>query len=176
MLGGIAIAQIQRRGEKGRRAAILGIAFGVGWAIVAIVVAVVAFVAVVTNYAERDASGRIVEAGYVDVTDLRPGDCIDGLKEGEVLLDGVRCDEPHDVEVVGRFDLHGVAFPGAGSVRRRASAGCRRRLEAYAPREYDAVIDDATFVAPDRTQWEAGDHEIVCFANLDPKRTTSLRR
>ena len=31
-----------------------------------------------------------------------------------------------------------------------------------------------TYFSPDRIDWAIGDHDVICFANFDPKRSASL--
>jgi hypothetical protein len=172
VLGIVALVQIKRRGDRGRGLAIGGLAAAGAW----VLVAVVAITFVATNLVGRDALGRIDEAGYVNEIDLYPGDCLEDATptEDAVVLSAVPCDEQHRSEVVGRFTLKGGGHPGAGSVRRRARAGCRHRLEDYAPRAPGALVAGMTYFSPDRVDWAIGDHDVTCFANFDGKRRGSL--
>lgn len=176
VLGIIALVQIKRRGDRGRGLAIAGMAIAGAW----VVVAIVAVTLIVTNLVGRDADGRIDEAGLISEIDLQIGDCLkDGTPtEDALLLDAAPCDEPHRAEVFARFTLKPVdgddGYPGAASVRRRATAGCRNRLRTYVPREYDTQLGDMTYFSPDRVDWAIGDHDVICFANFDAQRREPL--
>ncbi len=170
VLGIVALVQISRRGDNGKGLAIAGITISCAW----IVVAAVAIVVLVGNIVGRDAEGRIDEAGLIDELSLAPGDCLNDPQEDALLLHAVPCDEPHDAEVFARFTLDGDGWPGRGNIRRRASAGCRNRLERFHPRAYEALVDDVTYFSPDRVDWAIDDHDVICFARYPSRRRGAL--
>ncbi|MFN2484418.1 MAG: DUF4190 domain-containing protein [Candidatus Limnocylindria bacterium] len=170
VLGIVALVQIGRRGDDGRGLAIAGIAISCAW----VVIAVVAIVVLVDNIVGRDADGRINEAGLIDELSLVPGDCLNDPEEDAILLSALPCEQPHDAEVFARFRLAGDGWPGRGNIRRRATAGCRNRLEQLHPREYGALIDDVTYFSPDRFDWAIDDHDVICFANYASRRSGAL--
>ncbi len=159
VLGIVALVQIKRRGDRGRGLAIAGICIACGW-VVAVVVAIALLAA---NEVERDVFGRVTEAGYLNEIELLPGDCLNDPKEDAILLRVVPCDEPHNTEVFARFKLKGDGYPGGGSVRRRATAGCRHRLEDLLPKGYGPPVSKPTYFSPDRLDWAIGDHDVTCF-------------
>ena len=172
VLGIIALVQIKRRGDRGRGLAIAGLAISGLWVVVATVVVTL----IASNVVGRDAGGRIDEAGLITEIGLEVGDCLenDTPTEDALGLWAVPCDEWHLAEVLARFTLKPVdgddGYPGAGSVRRRAAAGCRNRLRTYVPHEHDALLARMTYFSPDRIDWAAGDHDVTCFANFDEPR------
>ena len=74
------------------------VALGVGFA---------AGVALTAEDKERDARGRVLEAGPVDVLDLRVGDCVNGLEAGgeSVAVQAVPCRSRHQGQVQARVLL-----------------------------------------------------------------------
>jgi hypothetical protein len=169
VLGIIALVQIPRRGDKGKGLAIAGIAISCAW----VVILVVGILVFVNNIAERDAAGNITDAGLIDELDLRPGDCLNGADEDDLLFKAVPCDEPHEDEVYGRFTLSGDGYPGGESIRRRATAGCRHRLEEALSNDGTAGFE-TTYFSPDRVDWAVDDHDVTCLAHYPQKRTGSL--
>src|SRR5687768_2718381 len=123
IFGIVALVQIPKRNQKGRGLAIGGTVLGVLWGLVILGAVIVA----VMDEAERDDSGAITEAGSVAVTELRPGDCANGVgqEEGEATeIDAVPCAEPHDGEVFATFDLPDGDFPGDDETSTLAETGC----------------------------------------------------
>lgn len=82
VLGIIALVQIGRRGDSGKGLAIAGIAISCTW----VVIAIVGVIVLVNNIIERDADGRIVEAGLVDELSLVPGDCVNDPDEDAICF------------------------------------------------------------------------------------------
>lgn len=126
-LGIVALVQIRKSGDKGKVFAILGIVLPVLW--LAALGGIIAWV--VSTTAERNEAGVIVEAGRLDVADIREGDCldIDGLdREGEVGafdINGVPCSDSHNAEVASIASLGGGdEYPGESEVRRQAAMQC----------------------------------------------------
>ena len=128
-LGIVALVQIRKTGDKGKAFAILGIVLPILW--LAGFGAVIAWF--VSTTAERDEAGVIVEAGRLDVGDIREGDCldVDGLDaSGEVGafdIDGVPCADAHNAEVAAIASLSGGEdYPGEFEIRRQAGRLCAR--------------------------------------------------
>jgi len=138
------------------------------------VIAIVGVLVLVNNIIERDADGRIVEAGLVEELSLVPGDGVNDPDEDAIALRGLPCEEPHDAEVFARFRLSGDGWPGRDNIKRRASAGCRSRLREFYASEYDALIGGVTYFSPDRVDWAIDDHDVICFANFGSPRRGAL--
>lgn len=170
VLGIVALVQIGRRGDSGKGLAIAGIAISCAW----VVIAVVGVIVLVNNVIERDADGRIIEAGLIDELSLVAGDCLNDPKEDAVLLRALPCEESHDAEVFARLTLAGDGWPGRDNIKRRAAAGCRNRLREFYPREYDALVNGVTYFSPDRIDWAVDDHDVICFANYGSRRRGAL--
>jgi hypothetical protein len=98
---------------------------------------------------------------------LEPGDCWD-LDVGERAVDGItpiRCDLPHDAEVVGAFDLdEQAAYPGAPAIRATGGAVC---ADEYARHVGAPLAADGPLVVhllhPSEDTWRAGDRRVVCL-------------
>ena len=116
--------------------------------------------------ADRDEAGVIVEAGRLDVADIRDGDCldVDGLEsDGEVGafdLRGVPCDDAHNAEVAAVEDLPGESdYPGESEVRRQAAQLCG---------QHQADLPEGMFVYPlfpTESLWDSdGGRRAICLA------------
>ncbi|GLW97453.1 DUF4190 domain-containing protein [Microtetraspora sp. NBRC 16547] len=126
IFGIVALAQIRKRGDKGRGLAIAGLILSGVWVLV--IVAAIAITSL--SSAKRDGSGAITESGSLSVMDLRIGDCLNGVADGKVsyTISAKSCSEPHDAEVITKFDLSIGAWPGRDAVSDKATSGCEKRL------------------------------------------------
>jgi hypothetical protein len=113
----------------------------------------------------RGEDGRVVNAGFWSVFDLRPGDCIgaDDSLSGDVdEVPLVPCSEPHAQEVFAVVRHPDDAYPGAGGVATFADRACLTALEA----DLDLTIDDGiafSYLLPTFEGWnENGDRSVVC--------------
>ena len=168
----VALVQISRRPQGGKRLAIAGLVISGVW--VALIVVVIVY-AIATS-AQRDDSGRITSSGSVSVGSLLVGDCVNGIEEGNLLsVPAVPCAEPHEGEVFALFELSGD-WPGEGPVADRSEQGCVDRFDAYAPAADNVDSLELFSIQPTEESWRGGDREVICIAT-DPtaKRTGSLR-
>jgi hypothetical protein len=134
-------------------------------------VAVAAFVFMLAN--GFGALGSRTPIGEVAV-----GECFDGLTAGSTdaeiggsqlaLILGVLvvdCAEPHDAELVGRFDwTGGDAFPGAAAVERHSEQGCRDLFREYVGTDFELSTLELTYTHPVEAQWNAGVRTFECIA------------
>lgn len=95
------------------------------------------------------------------------GDCMDSSSlEGAVVdLPTVACDEAHDAQVVGTFDLEGAAFPGEEEVGREATERCAAEFEQFVGIAVDRSTLTLKFLGPNAQTWEADNgRQVICFA------------
>ncbi|UED83705.1 DUF4190 domain-containing protein [Streptomyces profundus] len=108
------------------------------------------------------------------VFDLRVGDCFDppgglGAYEEEGALEQsvsvVPCDQPHEAEVYGQFDVTGYgAFPGSEELAGLADQECRALVQPYVLDTWALPIEaQPYYYHPEATSWRIGDREILCF-------------
>jgi hypothetical protein len=176
IFGIIALVQIKKTGQKGRGMAIAGIAITGAWVAVGVVAAIV--VVAIGVGAERDDDGIITDGGRMNITALRPGDCIEELREGRAIdtVPAVPCSEPHIGEVYATFDLADGDWPGEDIVFEEAELGCLDLLFDHSQTAFDDETVDIFYIHPTRTTWRTGDREVVCITYyLDGPRTGSIQ-
>ncbi|MGI5377963.1 DUF4190 domain-containing protein [Streptomyces sp. CA-251387] len=177
VLGLIALAQIKKKGERGKGMAIAGsVLSGVGLALWTL--------ALTTGAASDFWDGfKGAASGEGTAYALAKGDCFDsatGNLEGEAYdVDEVPCSGSHDGEVFAVVTLPGGAFPGDDEVTRIADDKCYTLSDDYAMDTW-ALPDDADvyYFIPSRQSWRFGDREITClFGSTEEngKLTGSLR-
>lgn len=170
VLGIVALAQIRKRGERGR-----------GMAVGGIVMSSLGLALYVLAFATGGAGGFWdgVKDGVSDSAGtaftLKKGDCFDapgGSLEGLAYdVDKVPCAGTHDAEVFADFRMSGGSYPGDGKVVDAADAKCYTLKDAYAMDAW-AVPDnvDVYYFTPTRDSWAGGDRSITCmFGNTDEK-------
>ncbi|WP_107080080.1 DUF4190 domain-containing protein [Streptomyces sp. NBRC 109706] len=115
-------------------------------------------------------------AGGVDtiVFDLDVRDCFDppgglGAYEEEGALEQtvsvVPCDQPHEAEAYGRFEVTGYdAFPGADELTALADQRCPELVQPYVLDTWALPAEaQPYYYHPEVTSWRLGDREILCF-------------
>ncbi|WNZ08919.1 DUF4190 domain-containing protein [Streptomyces sp. 11x1] len=180
VLGVVALAQIRKRGERGKGMAVAGI-------VLSTVGALLMTLAFTTGGARDAYEGfRSAASGAGGTFSVAKGECFDsrsGSLEGYAYdVDIVPCDGAHDAEVFASFAMPdgGGDFPGDDAVTEVADDRCHPYSEAYAMDTWALPADvDVYYFTPTRESWRYGDREITCmFGNVDPKAhlTGSLRQ
>jgi hypothetical protein len=167
----VALHQIRRTGAAGRNLAVAGLVVSGAWLAL---VAVAVTVAVATS-ADRDGAGRIVDAGAVRSTDLRPGDCLARVPtEATASVDAVPCGTPHQAQVLDAFPLPAGSYPGEDEVTAAAEEGCAARVsDELATRADDGELG-LTCLYPLSSGWRAGDREITCLVTAGTEPLTEV--
>ncbi|WP_320777259.1 DUF4190 domain-containing protein [Streptomyces sp. CRN 30] len=177
VLGVIALAQIKKRGERGRGLAIGGIAVSaVGALLLALFFA--------TGGARSFWEGFEEAArGSGTTFSLEVGECFtepSGSLEGYTYdVDTVPCSAEHDGEVFSNVTLPDRDWPGDDAVAEVADERCYELADTYVMDRWAWPSDvDVYYFTPTRESWEFGDREITCmFAHVDVEGslTGSLR-
>ncbi|MCF1598062.1 DUF4190 domain-containing protein [Streptomyces muensis] len=177
VLGLIALAQIKKRGERGKGMAVAGsVLSSVGLALWALTLST-GSVSDFWDGFKGAASGE--GTAYA----LAKGDCFDtptGDLEGDAYdVDEVPCSGEHDAEVFAVVRLPGGSFPGDDGLERTADDKCYTLADGYAMDPW-AVPDDVDvyYLVPSRQSWRVGDREITCMFGStadDGSLTGSLR-
>jgi hypothetical protein len=96
------------------------------------------------------------------------GECIvtDELgTEGITEIPTVDCSEPHDAQVVGKFDLEDGDFPGDDAIGTAAEEGCIPEFESFVGVAATESSLEISFIHPTEETWnQADDREVLCFA------------
>lgn len=121
-----------------------------------------------------------------DPRHLALGDCFTAGRAtvaGGVLSGGpvhiVPCTGPHLAEVFGRFTYVGGPYPTAREIGPTADIDCANLATRYDMDSWTLApaVDPVRFFLPTRAQWNAGDHDGVCYWAPRPGPTTvRLRR
>ena len=155
----MALLRIRTNHRKGRGMAIAGIVLGACWMVFAVIVGIVSAL----DDADRDRTGTVTAGGTVTAQDLRAGDCLAALPEGETrTLKLVPCAQPHRAEVFTSFPLSGSRFPGADEVDRLGAGGCLERLSLHVgPTRADDY--EVHYMFPTAHSWSLGDRQVHCL-------------
>lgn len=171
VLGVIALVQIRKKGQTGKGLAIAGtILSSLGLALW-----VTALATGGVSDAWRDFK-KGAESGPSSFS-LVKGQCFDttgqSLKGATYDVDEVSCDDTHDGEVFGEFEMTGSDYPGDDAVSDAADEQCYPLQDAYVMDTW-ALPDyvDVYYFGPTRQSWRLGDREISCFfGNTDESAT-----
>jgi hypothetical protein len=167
----VALSRIKRSGQGGRGLAIAGLAVSAAW--VLLFAALIAIGA--SQEAPRDSAGVVTRPASVDVDDLKKGDCIVAVPEGDGSvrdIDVTPCTSPHRAEVYATFDLPGGEYPGTTRASDLADEGCGERaptIDSTAGGELDIF-----FVYPQRGSWALGDRSVTCFVATTTPVTSTI--
>ncbi|NUR42593.1 MAG: DUF4190 domain-containing protein [Streptomyces sp.] len=177
VLGLIALAQIKRKGERGKGMAIAG-------AVLSTVGLVLWTVSLSTGVASDVVDGlKDAARGEGTAYALAKGDCFDsgtGSLQGDAYdVDEVPCSRAHHGEVFAVVTLPSGSFPGDDEVTDLADDKCYALQEDYAMDAWAVPENvDVYYLVPSEDSWTFGDREITCvFGDIDEKKslTGSLR-
>ncbi|MCL7428563.1 DUF4190 domain-containing protein [Streptomyces sp. YS415] len=171
VLGLVALAQIRKKGERGRGMAIAGsVLSSVGLALWTVTLSTGIASDVWEGFKDAASENGTAYA-------LAKGDCFDspsGSLEGATYdVEEVPCAGRHDGEVFAVITLPAGRFPGDDSVTRTAEDECYA-LEAEYAMDPWAVPDDAgvSYLVPTSQSWRFGDREITCLFGSTEDRGT----
>ncbi|MFJ4755231.1 septum formation family protein [Streptomyces sp. NPDC088763] len=177
VLGLIALAQIRRKGERGKGMAIAGsVLSAVGLALWALMLS--------TGAASDFWDGfKGAASGDGSAFALDKGDCFDtpsGNLEGETFeAEKVPCAGAHDGEVFAVVTLTGGRYPGEDELSRTADDKCYALSDGYAMDTWGVPEDvDVYYFIPTPQSWRFGDRELTCLfgsTEKDGRLTGSLR-
>lgn len=140
----------------------------------------VAVVAGCSSGPERDPeTGLLLEAGDVDVFELRVGDCVDGFDNDEQLstIRAVPCEEEHTDEIFAAVAIPNEGdYPGDEVVVELANAGCYDEFEEFVGLPWDESELDFGLLAPTEHSWSDGDREVLCTVGHPNRSTTGTLR
>lgn len=104
------------------------------------------------------------------------GDCvnIDDLSGAVSEIPTVGCDESHDGQVVGKFDMEDGDWPGDDAVSAAATEQCVPLFNDFVGTTYEESSLYLNYVGPSEQTWNnADDREVLCFAYSDEPTTSS---
>ncbi|MFJ4684498.1 DUF4190 domain-containing protein [Streptomyces sp. NPDC088789] len=161
VLGLIALAQIRRKGERGKGMAIAGVSLST--------VGLVLWALFFTTGASSDFWDGVKDGVRENSTlYVATGECFntpDGTSEGVMYdVEEVPCADRHEGEVFATVTLPEGGFPGDARVAEIAEDRCYALQSDYAMDTW-AVPDhvDVYYLVPIRSSWSLGDREITCF-------------
>ncbi|MER6304060.1 DUF4190 domain-containing protein [Kitasatospora sp. NPDC001539] len=185
VFGIIALTQINRRKERGRAMAVIGLVLGV----IGTVLLALLFGAGDFGSARDGRYVRKAPPGAVRWSALKAGDCYDvpsagsaGDGNGDETVYWVRrlpCSAPHHGEVAGTSKVpeDQGPYPGETAMRERAAVLCRPVLGDYALDQW-AVPDgmDDVYLYPTSGNWDAGERYVTCaFEDRDDQHVGTVR-
>jgi hypothetical protein len=157
ILAVIALVRIGRTGGRGRGLAVSALIVSVLW--IAGWSALIAYG--INLQPHRDDNGNITTKGRVSSGDLRVGDCIVDVSEGDVKgVDVVPCTQAHKAEVITRFTVPGSSYPGDSEVDSTAESRCQDDVPSSLQERDDL---DLFYLAPRSTTWSTGNHSVSCL-------------
>lgn len=172
VLGVVALVRIPGNGKRGKGLAVAGTAVGgavVAVSVLLLVIGGVRFDAWTTEGGEPFGPR---ETGTESLFDLREDDCFtpadglptpDGGRLKSLSAKVVPCDEAHQGQVYGSFELAGEAFPGAGAIAAEAHQGCAPRLHDFTPDTAALPRVQMYYYYPEGASWARGNRTVLCW-------------
>ncbi|MFD0745298.1 DUF4190 domain-containing protein [Phytohabitans flavus] len=172
IFGIVALSQVKRKNQGGKGLAIGGLALSGVWLLAIVSFAVIATINTAND--TDDPSTSLADGNDVNVQQLAPGQCLNGLREGSAIRDlpVVPCTQPHEGEVFAVFELPGGGFPGDEEVAKQAEDGCVDRLQSNAPKAAEDPTVEIYFLHPTRSSWRLGDQGVTCVAMSSTGKVT----
>ena len=116
----------------------------------------------------RNDDGAIESGGELGVFEIQTGDCFTSSGDPDVVtVTGVPCDEPHEAQAYGAFQLEGEDYPGDDETSGLATEGCEgERRDSFVgdpTAQAVALLFDA--IRPTEESWnDLDDREVICVA------------
>ncbi|GAA1327228.1 septum formation family protein [Leucobacter albus] len=127
---------------------------------------------------QRDDAGAITEQAQAGVAEIAVGDCMDSTSD-EVVFDVpvVPCDQAHDEEIFGEFDLAGSEFPEASALETESNDRCIALFNEFVGFDYFESELDFYTLTPTEEGWNQFNDRTVNCVIVDPagKVTGSLK-
>jgi hypothetical protein len=135
---------------------------------------------------QRDADGEITQATDLDAFALQIGDCLDST---ELTADStefteipaVPCAEPHDSEVIFKFDMPDGDYDPA-AIEQAADEMCAPAVEEYIGPAWEDISSQGLaiwWISPTPESWDQShDREVVCAVyaqSLQLELTSSVK-
>ncbi|MFF0449383.1 DUF4190 domain-containing protein [Streptomyces sp. NPDC004609] len=182
VLGLVALSQIKKKGQRGKGLAVAGTALSV----IATVLVTVALAGGVAGEVWDGVKDGVNDAARSrPASELRKGDCFNapsggGLEDEISRVVIVTCENPHEGEVSGTFELTGYdRYPGESVLAPVAERRCEDIEFSYAmdPWEIPGTVEPYYYL-PTPEGWKLGDREVNCgLATSNGDRTSgSVRR
>ncbi|MFE0171412.1 DUF4190 domain-containing protein [Streptomyces sp. NPDC059002] len=174
VLGLVGLAQIKKKGERGKGLAIAGSILST--------LGMVLLVLAVTTGAARDFVDGFKEAARESRSGAFPvdkGGCFNvpdsdiGSTTYEYEIDEVPCARPHDAEVFASFRVNHHGFPGDAELQGLAERKCTAYADAYSKGSSAGASGvEVVFFVPDRETWRTGSRYITClYASTEGTRS-----
>ena len=116
------------------------------------------------------------DGGTGGVATAEVGSCVnmDDLS-GQILeIPTVSCDESHDGQLIGKFDMEDGDYPGDDGVQAAAEEQCVPLFNDFVGIDYSSSSLMLNYVGPSEETWTgADDREVLCFAYTDSPTTGS---
>ncbi len=128
--------------------------------------------------ARRDDSGSITQAGSINYSELRVGDCFNLRDPTEVtIVDATQCSEPHVHEVFYVGELSPGAYPAVEVIDAFAEAQCTPAFEGYVGHDFMTSVWYPAYIGPSEETFRSGDRVVVChlFNSTETAVTGSAR-
>lgn len=113
----------------------------------------------------------------VAANDLEVGDCVeDAATLNSADVESVNCDESHEFELIGKFDVDGDDYPGDSELQATGAERCQGDIfEEYVGVPYaESAEVYASAVTPSEETWnEADDRTILCVAHTQDQSSTT---
>lgn len=175
VFGIMALAQIRRRGERGRGLAIAALGIAGAW-ILLLAVLIVVGATTKSQIQPPSASGPGTSR---NVFSLHVGDCFQnppGNHIGSLASVAVTsCTTPHNAQVFAQFKATDKRYPGATALIREADRGCSQRVAGGLDQAKLTKAIALHFIYPLASSWSSGQRVISCLAvDASPSLTSSL--
>ncbi|MCU1681970.1 MAG: hypothetical protein JWQ81_2709 [Amycolatopsis sp.] len=171
VFGCLALAQIRRNGQDGRKLAIVGLSAAGAWLLGIIIIVAVA----VSN--GSDVSAGPGPAGF----GLKAGDCFDHAttSDGSEEITRPSCTSAHSAEAFAVLTLAGTSYPSAATLKSLPEQ-CAAQATAYLDPDRNYPGLTTGYLYPPRQDWAAGNHTAICYFEdsgltmLAPVRTSGV--
>ena len=174
---GYGVPQQSKRGGGGAAIAAFLLRSIVGRIVILVVIAggVAAYHFATAHPAQRGSTGSVNQAGSMQASDLKVGDCFDNPTADSNIssITAIPCTEAHDSQVFAEPAAKESTYPGDTALSSEADSDCNdTTTQGTISQDAPDSLEVTALYAQDSSSFDDGNNYITCFIVSDSKNLT----
>jgi hypothetical protein len=112
---------------------------------------------------QRDSAGNVTQPSFVNVTDIKVGDCFDSATSGDLsLVTEMPCGQSHTGQVLGFALMTDKTYPSQAALTNEANTDCAQYWSKVSTAGLPGDASNADLVPATQADFDSGDIKIAC--------------